>query len=108
MQHRPHREDGAHMRTGDIKPPYYKTWSKVSLGLKLMLSLVYAKRVTVTTLPRVPPCFGRHVKLLLPAAFAVVGIQLAVDVRPVAGRKINGESLSQHDENMLYRPYLVG
>jgi hypothetical protein len=28
--------------------PYYKTWSKVSLGLKLMLSLLFAKRVTVT------------------------------------------------------------
>jgi hypothetical protein len=29
-------------------PPYYKTWSKVSPGLKLMLSLLFAKRVTVT------------------------------------------------------------
>jgi hypothetical protein len=29
-------------------PPYYKTWSNVSLGLKLMLSLLFAKRVTVT------------------------------------------------------------
>jgi hypothetical protein len=29
-------------------PPYYKTWSKVNFGLKLMLSLLFAKRVTVT------------------------------------------------------------
>jgi hypothetical protein len=30
------------------KPPYYKTWSKVNIGLKLLLSLLFAKRVTVT------------------------------------------------------------
>jgi hypothetical protein len=29
-------------------PPYYKMWSKVSLGLKLMLSLLFAKGMTVT------------------------------------------------------------
>jgi hypothetical protein len=29
-------------------PSYYKTWSKVCLALKLMLSLLLAKRVTVT------------------------------------------------------------
>jgi hypothetical protein len=28
--------------------------------------------VTKTLSSRVPPCFGRHVKLLVPAAFAVV------------------------------------
>jgi hypothetical protein len=28
--------------------PYYKTWSKVGLGLKLMLSLLFAKGMTVT------------------------------------------------------------
>jgi hypothetical protein len=27
---------------------YYKTWSKVSFGLKLLLLLLFAKRVTVT------------------------------------------------------------
>jgi hypothetical protein len=31
-----------------------------------------------------------------------------VDGRPAAGRKIIAESLSQHDENMLYRPPLSG
>jgi hypothetical protein len=30
--------------------PYYKTWSKVSLGLKLMLPLLLAKRETTTVL----------------------------------------------------------
>jgi hypothetical protein len=29
-------------------PPYYKTWSKISLGLKLMLSLLFTKGMTVT------------------------------------------------------------
>jgi hypothetical protein len=29
-------------------PPYYKTWSNVSLGLNLMLSLLLAKKMTVT------------------------------------------------------------
>jgi hypothetical protein len=29
-------------------PPYYKTWYKGSLGLKVMLSLLFAKRLTVT------------------------------------------------------------
>jgi hypothetical protein len=63
-------------------------------------------------LSRAPPCFRRHVKLLVSAAFAVVSstpVSKRVDVRQVAGRiKINTESLSQHDENMLYRPHLVG
>jgi hypothetical protein len=62
-------------------------------------------------LSRVPPCFGRHVKLLVPPAFAVVSIHCSFkeglrQARPVV--KINAESLSQHDENMLYRPHLVG
>jgi hypothetical protein len=30
------------------EPSYYKTWSKVDLGLKRMLSLSFAKRVTVS------------------------------------------------------------
>jgi hypothetical protein len=49
-------------------------------------------------LSRAPPCFGRHVKLLVLAAFAVVSIHssLTSDRRPVI--KIFAESLSQHDE----------
>jgi hypothetical protein len=37
-----------------------------------------------------PPCFGRHVKLLVPVAFAVVAptvVSRRVDVRQAAGRK---------------------
>jgi hypothetical protein len=30
------------------------------------------RRVTKNVLSRAPPCFGRHVKPLIPAAFAVV------------------------------------
>jgi hypothetical protein len=47
---------------------------------------------------RVPPCFGRHVKLLVPAAFAVVSTHYSFKEgwRQV-GRK-NNSSLSQHDE----------
>jgi hypothetical protein len=38
--------------------------------------------VTKNLLSRAPPCFGRHVKLLVPAAFAVVNIhQLALGLR---------------------------
>jgi hypothetical protein len=29
-------------------PPYYKPWFKVIIGLKLMLSVLFAKEVTVT------------------------------------------------------------
>jgi hypothetical protein len=49
-------------------------------------------------LSRAPPCFRRHVKLLVPAAFAVVSIGggLTSGRRPVV--KIIAESLSQHDE----------
>jgi hypothetical protein len=52
-------------------------------------------------LSRAPPCFGRHVKLLVPAAFAVVNpLQfqggLTSGKRPVV--KIIAESLLQHDE----------
>jgi hypothetical protein len=32
----------------ELYSPYYKTWSKVSHGLKLMLSPIFSKRVTVT------------------------------------------------------------
>jgi hypothetical protein len=55
-------------------------------------------------LSRAPTCFGRHVKLLVPPAFAVVSIHSSF--KEVV--KIIAESLSQDDENMLYRPHLVG
>jgi hypothetical protein len=52
------------------------------------------------------PCPGRHVKLLVPAAFAVVRIQfqgeLTAGRRPVV--KIIAESLSQHDEKHVPTP----
>jgi hypothetical protein len=61
---------------------------------------------------RALPCFGRHVKLLVPAAFAVVSIHSSfkdgccqLGRRPIV--KIVAESLSQHDDNMLYRPHLL-
>jgi hypothetical protein len=34
----------------ELQPPYYKMWSKDSLGLILRLSLLFAKKVTVTVL----------------------------------------------------------
>jgi hypothetical protein len=44
-------------------------------------------------LSSVPPCFGRHAKPLVPAAFAVVGsrspVSRRVDVSQTAGRKNN-------------------
>jgi hypothetical protein len=58
-------------------------------------------------LSRAPPCFGRHVKQLVSAAFAVV------IPTPVLGRrrvvKIVAESLLQHEATHVpYRPYLMG
>jgi hypothetical protein len=54
-----------------------------------------------------PPCFRRHVKLLVPAVFAVISIHSSFKEgwRQAGGRpvvKINAESLSQHDKNILY------
>jgi hypothetical protein len=52
-----------------------------SLAPRLVRSIAEAKqrsqwsvigRVTKTLLTRVPPCFGRHVKPLVPAVFAIV------------------------------------
>jgi hypothetical protein len=52
-------------------------------------------------LSRVSPCFGRHVKPLVPAAISVVSTH-SVQGRLTAGRrlvvKIIAESLSQHVE----------
>jgi hypothetical protein len=57
--------------------------------------------VTKNVLSRAPPCFGGHVKLLVPAAFAVI-TPTTVLMRVTSGRrqvvKIIAESLSQHDE----------
>jgi hypothetical protein len=53
-------------------------------------------------------CFGRHVKLLIPAAFAVVSIHngLTSGRRPFV--KIIAESLSQHDEKHIVPTPLSG
>jgi hypothetical protein len=61
-------------------------------------------------LTRGPPCFGRHVKPLISAAFAVL-YPLHFQGGLTSGRpvvKTIAESLSQHDGNMLYGPYLEG
>jgi hypothetical protein len=44
-----------------------------------------------------------HLQSLTPTRFS-----RKVEVRQAADRKIIAKSLSQHDENMLYRPHLVG
>jgi hypothetical protein len=41
-------------------------------------------------------------------SLAPAPVSRTVDVRQVAVVKISAESLSQHDENMLYQPHLVG
>jgi hypothetical protein len=51
-------------------------------------------------LSRVPPCFGRHVKPLVPAAFAVVispPVSRRVDVRQTTSRKNYCRIYSQYD-----------
>jgi hypothetical protein len=53
-------------------------------------------------------CFGRHVKPLAPAVFAVVCTHSSFkDGWRQAVVKTIAESLSQHDENM-YRTHLAG
>jgi hypothetical protein len=39
MQQKNARREGRARAVAKLKPPYYKTWSIVSLGLKEMLSL---------------------------------------------------------------------
>jgi hypothetical protein len=39
---------------------------------------------------------------------ALAAVSRRGDVKQVASRKIIAEFFSQHDENMLYRPHLVG
>jgi hypothetical protein len=55
-----------------------------------------------------PPCFGTHVKPLVPVAFAIVSTHssLTSDRRPVV--KIIAESLSQHDEKHVIPTPLSG
>jgi hypothetical protein len=50
-------------------------------------------------LPRAPACFRRHVKPVVPIAFAVVNtpVSRTVDVRQAACRKNNCRIYSQHD-----------
>jgi hypothetical protein len=64
-------------------------------------------------LSRAPPCFGKHVKLLVPVAFAIVSTHssfvqegLTSSRRPVV--KIIAESLSQHDEKHVVPTPLSG
>jgi hypothetical protein len=59
-------------------------------------------------LSRAPPCFGRHVKPLVPAAFAPTPVSRMVNVsrRPVV--EIIAESLSKHDEKHVVATPLIG
>jgi hypothetical protein len=63
-------------------------------------------------LSRAPQCFGRHVKLLVPAAFAVVSTHSSFKegCRQAGGRslKINAESVSQHVEKHVVPTPLSG
>jgi hypothetical protein len=61
-------------------------------------------------LSRTPPCFGRHVKQLVPAAFAVVythSLSRRVDVRAIV-KWVIAESLSQHDGKHVVPTSLSG
>jgi hypothetical protein len=61
-------------------------------------------------LSRALPCFGRHTKLLVRAAFAAISTHSSfpVDVRQAAGHKKVPESLSQHDEKLVDPTSLSG
>jgi hypothetical protein len=56
--------------------------------------------VTRNLLSRAPPCFGRHVKPLVPVAFAIVSTHCSFR-RPVV--KIIAELYHNIMKNMLYR-----
>jgi hypothetical protein len=65
--------------------------------------------VTKNLLSRAPPCFERHVKPFVTAAFAIVPTpvsRLTSGRRPVV--KIIAESLSQHDEKQVVPTPLSG
>jgi hypothetical protein len=60
---------------------------------------------------RAPLCFGRHVKLLVPAALAVIApypVSRRVDVRQIAGRKSSLPNLYHNKMKNMCRPHLVG
>jgi hypothetical protein len=57
-------------------------------------------------LSRAPPCFERHVKLLVPAAFAVISTYSSFQGGLVV--KIIAESLLQHDEKHVVLTLLSG
>jgi hypothetical protein len=63
-------------------------------------------------LSRASPCFGRHVKPLVPVAFAIVSTQSSFKAGLTSGRrpvvKIIAESLSQHDEKHVVPTSLSG
>jgi hypothetical protein len=44
-------------------------------GSEATFSMVSHRMGVQNFLSRAPPCFGRHVRLLVPAAFAVISIQ---------------------------------
>jgi hypothetical protein len=46
--------------------------SACDLGSEATFSMIRHEMGDHNLLSRAPPCFGRHVKLLVPAAFAVV------------------------------------
>jgi hypothetical protein len=64
------------------------------------------------SLSRAPPCFGRHVKPLVPAAFVVVTNPFQFQGRLTSGMllvvKIIAEPLSQHDEEHVVPTPLSG
>jgi hypothetical protein len=73
----------------------------VSSGQCARRAIAKAKHRSQNLLSRGPPCFGRHVKPLVPVAFAIASTHsfqggLTSGRRPVV--KIIAESLSQHDE----------
>jgi hypothetical protein len=60
-------------------------------------------------LSRAPPCFGRHVKTLVPAVFVVGSTTSFKEGWGQAAVKIIAESLSQHDEkHVVQTPLSVG
>jgi hypothetical protein len=59
-------------------------------------------------LSRVTPCFGRHVKLLVPVAFAVVSIHFQEGLTSGPVVKIIAKSLSQHGEKHVLPTPLSG
>jgi hypothetical protein len=61
--------------------------------------------VTKSLFSQAPPCFGRHVKLLVPTEFVVVSTHFSFNEGLVV--KIIDKTLSQHDENTYCTDHLV-